>query len=131
MKTLVVALVLVLIGSTAVYVLNRIGWAALTGKAWAITYEVTAQSGRRADVTYLESPDRYRRDRPSSYEVKAAQLPWSYEAIINSSEKAAVTAKPVGDEVLTCRILLDHTKELTRATAAPGQPVNCETTTGG
>ncbi len=129
-KTLVVLAVLAVIGAgTVVLVQQNGGWTTLTGKAWAITYEVTAQPAETAvDVTYLESPDRYRKEPPRSASL-TAPLPWRHEVVINAGEKAQVSATPKGDQVLTCRVLLDDVKVLASATAAPGQPVNCETVT--
>ena len=42
---------------------------------------------------------------------------------------AQVSATPKGDQVLTCRVVLDGEKVLTSATAAAGQQVLCETVT--
>jgi hypothetical protein len=129
-KTLVVLGVLAVIGAgTVVLVQQNGGWTTLTGKAWSITYEITAQPAETlADVTYLESPDRYRKEAPRPTDL-TTPLPWQYEAVINAGEKAQVSATPKGDQVLTCRVLLDGLKVLASATAAPGQRVNCETIT--
>jgi hypothetical protein len=132
MKTLVVLAVLAVIGGGTVFLVHQFGgWTTLTGKAWAITYEVTAQPADTAvDVTYTESPDRYRKETPRSVTV-SKPLPWQLEVVINAGEKAQVTATPKGDQVLRCRILLDGVKELATATARPGQKVACEAVTTG
>lgn len=132
MKTLVVLGVIILVGAvTAVVVQQGGGWSTLTGKAWAITYEVSAQPAETAvDVTYTESPDRYRKETPRSVTV-SKPLPWQFEVVINAGEKAQVTATPKGDQVLRCRILLDGVKELATATARPGRQVTCEAVTTG
>lgn len=132
MKTLVVLAVLAVIGGGTVFLVHRSGgWTTLTGKAWAITYEVSAQPAETAvDVTYTESPDRYRKETPRSVTV-SKPLPWQFEVVINAGEKAQVTATPKGDQVLRCRILLDGVKELATATARPGRQVTCEAVTTG
>ncbi|NKE56586.1 hypothetical protein FXN61_06965 [Lentzea sp. PSKA42] len=131
MKTLVVLAVLAVVGAGTVVLVNSFGgWNTLIGKAWAITYEVSAQPAETAvDVTYTESPDRYRKETPQSVTV-SKPLPWTFEVVINYGEKAQVSATPKGDQVLSCRILLDGIKELAKATAAPGQKVSCEAVTG-
>lgn len=131
MKTLLVVLGVVAVvgGGTVVLVNSFGGWNTLIGKAWAITYEVSAQPAETAvDVTYTESPDRYRKEAPRTTTV-SRPLPWTYEAVINYGEEAEVSATPKGDQVLTCRILLDGVKELAKATAAPGQQVTCRAVT--
>ena len=132
MKTLIVLAVLAVIGGgTAFLVHEKGGWNTLTGKAWAITYQVKSQPADTAvDVTYAENPDRYRKETPQSVTI-GKPLPWQYEVVINAGEKAQVSATPKGDQVLTCRILLDGIKELATATAKPGQKVTCEAVTGG
>lgn len=128
MKTLVVLAALVLIGAGAVFAVHQIGWSALTGKAWAITYEVTGSGS--ADIAYASSPDRYRIERPHSTTTSAG-VPWQSTVVINAGERAEVTAKPSGDQALTCRILLDDEKVLATATSpAAGQPVTCQQITG-
>jgi hypothetical protein len=131
-KTLIVLAVLAVIGGGTVFLVNQFGgWSTLTGKAWAITYEVRAQPADTAvDLTYTESPDRYRKQTPQTVTV-SKPLPWQFEVVINAGEKAKIEATPKGDQVLTCRILLDGIKELATATAKPGQKVNCETVTTG
>ncbi|WP_086668600.1 hypothetical protein [Lentzea kentuckyensis] len=132
MKTLIVLAVLAVIGGGTVFLVNQKGgWTTLTGKAWAITYEVKAQPADTAvDVTYAENADRYRKETPKSV-TTSKPLPWQHEVVINAGEKAQVSATPKGDQVLTCRILLDGVKELATATAKPGQEVTCEAVTGG
>lgn len=132
MKTLIVLAVLTVIGAGTVFLVNQFGgWTTLTGKAWAITYEVTAQPAETlVDVTYSESPNRNRKETPRSVSV-SKPLPWTFEVVINAGEKAQVSATPKGDQVLTCRILLDGIKELATSTAAPGQKVSCEAVTSG
>ncbi|GHH28624.1 hypothetical protein [Lentzea cavernae] len=128
--TLIVLVVLAAIGTgTAVLVNHFGGWNTLTGKAWAITYEVKAQPAETAvDVTFLQSPSRYRKEAPQSATV-STPLPWSFEVVIGAGEKARVSATPLGDQVLSCRILLDGVKELATATGKPGEEVGCETVT--
>jgi hypothetical protein len=131
MKTLVVVLVVlaVLGGGTAALVNHFGGWTTLTGKAWAVTYEVTSQPAETAvDVTFAQSPSRYRKQTPQSATI-STPLPWTFEVVVNAGEKAQVSATPKGDQVLSCRILLDGVKELAGATGKPGQMVNCETVT--
>lgn len=132
MKTLVVVLVvLAVLGGGTVALVNHFGgWTTLTGKAWAITYEVSSQPAETVvDVTYTESPTRYRKETPQNVSI-SKPLPWTAEIVINAGEKAQVTATPKGDQVLTCRILLDGVKELATATAAPGQKVSCDAAPG-
>ena len=132
MKTLVVGLgVLAVIAGGTVFLVQQFGgWNTLVGKAWAVTYEVTTEPA--ADVPmrieYLENPDRYRKESPHVIS-KATTVPFQYEAVINAGEKAEVSATPAGNQVLTCRILLDGLKVLTSATAKPGEKVTCETVT--
>ncbi|MFD9697637.1 hypothetical protein [Lentzea sp. NPDC059081] len=131
MKTLlvIVAVVAVVGGGTVVLVNSMGGWSTLIGKAWAITYEVSAQPAETsADLSYAESPDRDRYERPRTV-TTTNPVPWQVEVVINAGEKAQVTATPRGDQALTCRILLDGVKELTSATAGPGQQVGCEVVT--
>lgn len=132
MKTLIVLAVLAVIGGGTVFLVHQKGgWNTLVGKAWAITYEVKAQPADTVvDVTYTESADRYRKETPQTA-TTSKPLPWQYEAVINAGEKARVTATPKGDQVLTCRILLDGVKELAASTAKPGQQVTCEAVTAG
>ncbi|HUQ55811.1 hypothetical protein [Lentzea sp.] len=130
MKTMLVVLaVLAVVGGGTVALVNHFGgWTTLIGKAWAITYEVSAQPAETAvDLTYTESPDRDRKETPRPVSV-SAPLPWTHEVVINAGEKASVTATPKGDQQLSCRILLDGVKELAGAAAAPGQAVRCEAT---
>ncbi|HEX7307756.1 hypothetical protein [Lentzea sp.] len=131
MKTLLVVLVvLAVVGGGTVALVNHLGgWTTLVGKAWAITYEVSAQPADTAvDVTYAQSPDRNRKETPRSVSA-SAPLPWSTDVVINAGEKASVTATPKGGQALSCRVLLDGVKELAAATAAPGQAVTCEAVT--
>ncbi|MGI5498730.1 hypothetical protein [Lentzea sp. CA-135723] len=131
MKTLLVVLaVLAVVGGGTVALVNHLGgWNTLIGKSWAITYEVSAQpADTLADVTYAESPDRNRKETPRTVS-EDAPLPWTTEVIINAGEKAHVAGTPKGDQVLTCRILLDGVKELATATGQPGQEVGCEAVT--
>jgi hypothetical protein len=132
-KTLVVVLgVLAVIGGGTIFVLQKYGWNTLTGKAWAVTYEVTTQPAADApmQVEYLENPDRYKKEAPHVIS-KAVPIPFQYEAVVNAGEKAKISATPSGDQTLTCRVLLDGVKVLTSATAKPGQKVTCETVTAG
>lgn len=130
MKTLIVLAVLALIGGgTVLLVREKGGWTTLVGKAWAITYEVSAQPAETlVDVTYTESPERHRKETPRSVTI-TTPLPWQHVVVVNAGEKAQVTATPKGDQVLTCRIALDGIKELATATAKPGQKVTCEAVT--
>ncbi|WP_434444990.1 hypothetical protein [Lentzea sp. E54] len=130
MKTLVVLVVLAVLGAGTVFLVNQFGgWTTLIGKAWAITYEVTSQPAETAvDVTYAESPNTNRKETPRSVTI-SRPLPWTFEVVINAGEKAQVSATPKGDQVLTCRILLDGIKELATATGQPGQKVDCEAVT--
>ena len=131
MKTLVVLGVLAIIGAgTAVLIHQFGGWTTLTGKAWAITYEVTTEPAADTPmrIEYLDNPDRYKKESPQVV-TKAVTIPFKEEVVINAGEKAEVSATPNGDQVLTCRILLDGEKVLASATAAPGQKVTCETVT--
>ncbi|WP_240519370.1 hypothetical protein [Amycolatopsis antarctica] len=82
------------------------------------------------ELTYTESNDRYQDEVAERRLDGPLGLPWKDEVIVSAGRDAKVTATPSGQEVLTCRILLDGEKELGRATAAgPGQPVNCAKTT--
>ncbi|GAB2809271.1 hypothetical protein [Lentzea nigeriaca] len=131
MKTLVVLAVLAVIGTGTVVLVNHFGgWNTLIGKAWAITYEVRTEPAVNGlvQVQYLENPDRYKKQTPQSV-TKNAPVPFTHEVVINYGEKAQVAATPNGDEVLSCRILLDGVKELASATAPRGQKVTCEATT--
>ncbi|MFS8097026.1 hypothetical protein LFM09_07770 [Lentzea alba] len=132
MKTLVVLAVLAVIGGTTAFLVHQNGgWAALTGKSWAISYEVTTEPAADTpmQVEYLQNADRYKKESPHVIS-KASTLPFKAEVIINAGEKAGVSATPNGNQVLTCRILLDDEKVLATVTGAPGQKVDCETTTG-
>jgi hypothetical protein len=133
MKTLVVVLgVLAVLGGGTVFLVQQFGgWNTLVGKAWAITYEVTTEPAADApmQVEYLENPDRYKKESPHVIS-KAAPVPFTSEVVINAGEKAEISATPNGDQVLTCRILLDGEKVLASRTAAAGQKVTCETVTG-
>ncbi|GGU18275.1 hypothetical protein [Lentzea flava] len=131
MKTLVVLAVLAVIGTGTVVLVNHFGgWNTLIGKAWAITYEVTTEPAADGPVRieYLENPDRYKKQTPQTV-TKAVPVPFTHEVVINAGEKAGVTASPNGDQVASCRILLDGEKVLASAKAAPGQKVTCETVT--
>lgn len=100
-----------------------------TGKSWAITYEVTG-TGTLASVSYGESGNRYE-DKVAAHELTGPLgLPWKQDAVVAAGQPASVTATPSGAAALTCRILLDKTKELAKATSpAPGKPVTCKHTT--
>ncbi|MDT7782313.1 MAG: hypothetical protein QOF58_732 [Pseudonocardiales bacterium] len=134
MKTLAVVLgVLVILGGGTVVLVNQFGgWNTLIGKAWAITYEVTAQpaAGTPVQVEYTENPDRNKKESPHVVSKAVAPVPFTTEVIINAGEKAEITATPGDGQALTCRILLDGVKVLASATAAPGQKVSCTTVTG-
>ncbi|WP_090063342.1 hypothetical protein [Lentzea flaviverrucosa] len=132
MKTLVVVLaVLALVGGgTVLLVHHHGGWTTLTGKAWAITYEVSAQPAETlVEVTYSESATRYRKETPRLVTTEKP-LPWTFEVVINAGERAQVSATPKARQVLTCRILLDGVEELTSATGQPGETVSCDSVTG-
>lgn len=126
MKTLAVAGVLILVGAGFAVAVKVFGWSEIIGKAWAISYEVSAQAGAGpVKVTYLENPDTFKRDAPSTVSTEVT-LPWKVEVVINSGQPAEVVAAPGPDQVLTCRILLDDQKVLASAVSAgPGQPVKC------
>ncbi|MFD5826318.1 hypothetical protein [Lentzea sp. NPDC060358] len=126
--TLVVLVVLAVVGGGTVALVNHFGgWTTLIGKGWAITYEVSAQPAETAvDVSYTESPDRYRKEVPRSAAL-SAPLPWTTDVVINAGEKARVSATPKGEQVLSCRILLDGVEQLAAVTGAPGEKVTCET----
>ncbi|AHH95215.1 hypothetical protein GCM10010174_55200 [Kutzneria viridogrisea] len=99
-----------------------------TGKAWAITYEVTAEgTGTLSNISYAETVNRYQNSTTKHELAGPLGLPWKLDVVIGAGEQAEVTAKPsAGTGVLSCRILLDGTKELAKATApAAGQPVTC------
>jgi hypothetical protein len=99
-----------------------------SGKSWSITYEVTDQSGGTlSEVSYATSPDRYEDKVVQHQAAGPVGVPWKQEVVITAGQKAGVTATPSGNLKLTCRILLDGTKELASTTAsAPGKPVTCE-----
>ncbi|MCE7010239.1 hypothetical protein LWC34_46665 [Kibdelosporangium philippinense] len=98
-----------------------------SGKSWAITYEVTDQAGGTlSEVNYSKSPNRYQDEVTQSAVPGPVGVPWKMEVVVTAGQRAEVTAKPTGKLRLTCRILLDGTKELARATApATGEPVTC------
>lgn len=124
-KTLAVVAALVLVGAGFVFAINRIGWSEISGKAWAVTYEVTGQGpAAPVRISYVENPDRYHRDSPKTTSVNGA-VPWKMVVVINSGQQAEVSATPTGNEALTCRILLDGEKVWASSTAVPGQPVTC------
>ena len=133
MKTLAVVLVVLVVlgGGTVVLVQQLGGWNTLIGKAWAITYEVTTEpaDGSPMQIEYLENPSRTKKESPHVI-TKAATIPITSEVVINAGEKAEIIATPNGDQVLTCRILLDGVKVLSSSTAAAGQKVTCTTVTG-
>ncbi|MBB4683298.1 hypothetical protein [Amycolatopsis jiangsuensis] len=102
-----------------------------TGKSWAITYEVTADSTASVtEISYGQSPDRYQ-DKVSQHKMDGPLgLPWKQDVIVSAGKDASVTATPSGAVTLSCRILLDKTKELAKASSpAPGKPVTCKHTT--
>jgi hypothetical protein len=132
MKTFLVVLAVVgVVGGGTVLLVNHLGgWTTLTGKAWAITYEVSAQPAETlVEVTYAESPTRYRKETPRTVTTEKP-LPWTTEVVINARETARVSATPRGDQVLSCRILLDGIKELAQQTGKPGDTVTCAAVTG-
>lgn len=100
-----------------------------TGKSWAITYEVTG-SGQMTGITYAESVDRYQ-DASSDHRLTGPLgLPWKQDVVLSAGRDASVTATPSGTTTLSCRILLDGTKELAKASSpTPGKPVTCTRTT--
>ena len=102
-----------------------------TGKSWAITYEVTGQTGGTlAKVGYADSPNRYNDEIKQQTVQGPVGVPWKQDVVVSAGQQAAITATPTGGLKLTCRILLDGVKELNRATAAQaGQPVSCAKTT--
>ncbi|MFD9888133.1 hypothetical protein ACFWY9_02235 [Amycolatopsis sp. NPDC059027] len=101
------------------------------GKSWAITYEVSANAdGTLSEASYALSPDRYENKVVQHPVPGPVGVPWKQEVVISAGQKAAVTAMPAKDLTLTCRILLDGTKELAKSTApAAGAPVTCEKVT--
>ncbi|MFI5606991.1 hypothetical protein [Amycolatopsis sp. NPDC051903] len=100
-----------------------------TGKSWAISYEVTG-SGTTTGITYSQSVDRYQDDSSDHQLTGPLGLPWKQDVIISAGRDAKVTATPTGDATLSCRILLDGSKVLAKASApAPGKPVTCSKTT--
>lgn len=125
MKTFAVVGALILVVGGFVVAIKQIGWSEISGKAWAITYEVTAQAGRTpVKVSYLENPDRYKRNAPNKASADVTP-PWKIVVVVNSGQQAEVSATPAGNQVLTCSILLDGEKVLATSTAAPGQQVIC------
>lgn len=97
-----------------------------TGKSWAITYEVTGQTGTLAKVDYADSPNRYHDEVERQTVQGPVGVPWKQEVVVTAGQQAEVTATPTGSLTLTCRVLLDGVKELARGTApGPGKPVSC------
>ena len=98
-----------------------------TGKAWAITYEVTDQNGGTlSEVSYAQSPSSFNHETRKAKVDGPVGVPWKEKVVVSAGGKAEVTATPSGNMRLTCRILLDGEKELASATApAAGQPVTC------
>ncbi|KOV83206.1 hypothetical protein ADL03_21440 [Nocardia sp. NRRL S-836] len=119
---------MVLVGAGFVVAVKHFGWSEITGKAWAVTYEVTGRAGAPVKISYTENPSPRKRDAPRTISVDGA-LPWTAEVVVNSGQKAEVTATPTGDEVLSCRILLDGERVWASSTAAPGRPVTCDEVT--
>jgi hypothetical protein len=102
-----------------------------TGKSWAITYEVTGNgAGALSRITYGQSIDRYQ-DEVAPHELTGPLgLPWKQDVVVSAGRDASVTATPAAAVTLSCRILLDRSKELAKATApGPGKPVTCKHTT--
>jgi hypothetical protein len=104
----------------------------ISGKSWAITYEVTGSTdGTLAQATYANSPDRYQDKTEQDSAPAPVGVPWKQPVIISAGQTADVTAHPTGNLTLSCRILLDGTKVLAKATApAAGAPVTCSVVTG-
>jgi hypothetical protein len=123
-KTLAVIAALVLVGAGFLVAIDRVGWSEISGKAWAVTYEVTGPASAPVQISYVENPDRYERDAPRTTSVTGT-VPWSADVVINSGQQAEVTATPSGNEALSCRVLLDGERVWASSTAAPGQPVTC------
>jgi hypothetical protein len=97
-----------------------------TGKSWAISYELTTEgSGTVTKLAYAETTDRYQDDVAQHDLTGPLGLPWKLDVVVSAGQEAKVTATPSGDAALTCRILLDKTRELAKVTAAAGQPVTC------
>ncbi|WP_328611482.1 hypothetical protein OG943_20990 [Amycolatopsis sp. NBC_00345] len=97
-----------------------------TGKSWAISYELTTEgSGTVTKLAYNETADRYQDDVAQHDLNGPLGLPWKLDVVVSAGQEAKVTATPSGGAALTCRILLDKTKELAKVTAAAGQPVTC------
>ncbi|MEU7476790.1 MmpS family transport accessory protein [Lentzea sp. NPDC042327] len=124
MKTLAVVAALVLVGAGFVVAIRYFGWSEITGKAWSVTYEVTGPGSAPVALRYTENPDTRKRDAPRTVDATGV-VPWTTDVVINSGQKAEVTATPSGNEALTCRILLDGERVWASATAAPGQAVTC------
>lgn len=106
---------------------------------YAITYEVSttdAATGVLTDVSYAEASHR---GRPSIVQDvgRASLVPgddaqdavWSADAYVTAEDWAFVQATPEDGVALTCRILVDGTREIATSTAAPGQPVTCQVPT--
>ncbi|WP_037360776.1 hypothetical protein [Amycolatopsis orientalis] len=102
-----------------------------TGKSWAITYEVTSdQQTTATGVTYGESGNRYENKVAPHQLTGPLGLPWKQDVVVSAGQDASVTATPSTAATLRCRILLDKTKELAKASApGPGKPVTCKHTT--
>jgi hypothetical protein len=97
-----------------------------TGKSWAISYELTTEgSGTVTKLAYAETTDRYQDDVAQHDLTGPLGLPWKLDVVVSAGQEAKVTATPSGAAALTCRILLDKTRELAKVTAAAGQPVTC------
>lgn len=101
------------------------------GDAWDVTYEVTSQDGAATTITDVSWYGAEKRGQ--AYDTRTvdggATTPWTAEGLVGANDKAAVSATPEGDAVLTCRIVLNGERELVTETGNAGEAVTCETTT--
>ncbi|WP_410575193.1 MmpS family transport accessory protein [Amycolatopsis sp. cmx-4-61] len=103
--------------------------------SYAITYQVTANSGSVQKIDYAHSPDGDRDAEPVTETVDKVSTPWSQTTIVGAGRSARVVVTPAVDAVAGCRIVLDQElgpakeKVLSHQLASTaGHPVTCQVT---
>lgn len=109
------------------------------GDAWSVTYRVVVDQPGDAEITHVtiggaekrgESPkvaDMGSQTAVASADGKTAV--WEDERVVLATEEALISATAPSGATATCSVLLDGTREIAKATSAPGEPVTCRVTT--
>lgn len=96
--------------------------------AWSVTYEVTSTTEAGTATVQYVGAEKKGQDM-TTIEAGTVSTPWTDDTIVYATQTASVTATPEDETTLSCRILLDSSREIAAVTGEPGRPVTCEVDT--